>query len=179
MLSPKIRYRSSDPSIYLVGPMGSGKSTVGRSLARRLRADFIDLDREIEERAGKSISQLFECDGQKYFRDYEASVLKELASKSGLVVATGGGTILRQANRQCMRNGVVVYLHATVEQQYERIKNSTHRPLLNSTDPKETLSVLFKERDPLYRAESDIVMYTDNQSTHDVINRIDQKIMSL
>lgn len=175
----KSRFRPSDPAVYLIGPMGSGKSAVGQQLARRLHVEFIDVDREIESRTEQTIAEIFDADaGESRFRDLETAVLGELSGRRGIVVATGGGAIMREENRRAIRNGTVIYLHASAEQQYDRIKNNTHRPLLQTDDPKSVLASLMKTRHPMYHAEADIVMHTDGQTSNRVAEIIERKLLS-
>ncbi|MFA9459300.1 shikimate kinase [Thiohalorhabdus methylotrophus] len=145
--------------VYLVGPMGAGKSTVARLLAPRLQAGVVDLDAEIEDAFGRSIPELFAEHGESGFRDREERVLAEVAQRPGpLVVATGGGVILRDANRRVMAaSGTMVYLHADVDTLLARTAGSANRPLLQVADPRAKLAALQAERDPLYREAAILV----------------------
>lgn len=152
-------------NVYLVGPMGVGKTTIGKALAKNLVLEFVDSDQEIERRTGVSIMTIFDIEGDSGFREREIKVISEIVKRRGIILATGGGAILRLENRLALRNsGLVVYLHATVEMQLERTRNSDHRPLLRSTNRKTTLEELMQEREPLYRQEADIVYMTDKRS---------------
>ncbi len=146
--------------------MGVGKSTIGKALAKNLVLEFIDSDREIEDRTGVSIMTIFDIEGISKFRDREVQVISEIAKRRGIVLATGGGAILRLENRLALRNsGLVVYLHATVEMQMQRTRNTENRPLLRNANPRAVLEELMAEREPLYRQEADIVYNTDKRST--------------
>ncbi|HKJ94456.1 MAG TPA: shikimate kinase AroK [Gammaproteobacteria bacterium] len=159
-------------SIFLVGPMGAGKSTVGRRLARRAGLRFVDSDRAIEERTGVDIPTIFDIEGEAGFRSREESMIDRLTSQPGIVLATGGGAILRDANRERLRSrGLVVYLRATVDTQLARTRHSD-RPLLRDTDPAGKLEALLRERDPLYRSVADIVVDTDDGRIEDVVDTI-------
>jgi shikimate kinase len=150
--------------------MGSGKSTIGRQLARALTKPFIDADAELEQRMGVSIATIFEIEGEAGFRDREETMLAELCAQEGIVLATGGGAVLRPANRRILRgNGHVLYLHASVETLWERTQSSRHRPLLLTADPRATLAVLYLERDPLYRETADVVIESDHARAPDVL----------
>jgi shikimate kinase len=145
--------------------MGVGKTTIGKALAKNLVLEFVDSDQEIERRTGVSIMTIFDIEGDSGFREREIKVISEIVKRRGIILATGGGAILRLENRLALRNsGLVVYLHATVEMQLERTRNSDHRPLLRSTNRKTTLEELMQEREPLYRQEADIVYMTDKRS---------------
>jgi len=145
--------------------MGVGKSTIGKVLAKNLVLEFIDSDREIEDRTGVSIMTIFDIEGISKFRDREVQVISEIAKRRGIVLATGGGAILRLENRLALRNsGLVVYLHATVEMQMQRTRNTENRPLLRNANPRAVLEELMAEREPLYRQEADIVYITDKRS---------------
>lgn len=160
--------------------MGAGKTTVGYALANRLRVNFFDLDREIERQAKQSIAEIFETGGEQAFRDLESQIIAELSSRRGIVVATGGGVIGRDENRRCMRNGIVFYLYASVEQQYERVANSQHRPLIrDAEDPKAVLAELMVERDPVYRSEADLMVLSGGRSTAKVVNDIQNYLLKL
>jgi shikimate kinase len=154
--------------IVLVGMPGSGKSTIGRHLARLLGSRFADSDSEIERRLGTSIRAHFEQFGEGQFRDIEESVIAELVSQAPLVLATGGGAVLRQANRTALRSspGRVVYLRSSPEELARRLRHDTHRPLLQGRDGLETLRSLFAVRDPLYREIADYVVDTGRTSVH-------------
>lgn len=146
-------------NVYLVGLMGAGKTTIGRSLARRLALDFVDSDREIEERTGVRIPTIFEIEGEDGFRKREASVIDDLSRLSGQVVATGGGAVLRQENRANLRaSGLVVYLNVPPQILWERTRNDRNRPLLRVADPLARLGELFAQRDPYYREVADLVV---------------------
>ena len=163
--------------IFLVGPMGAGKSAVGKALARSLRLDFVDSDHYIESRTGVDIGFIFEKEGEAGFRRREADAIDALSRRDDIVLATGGGAVVTPENRRRLgRRGTVVYLLATPEQQFERVRHSTHRPLLDKPDPKGVLEALFAERDPLYRAIADIVIETDGARVTDVARRIREKL---
>jgi len=153
------------PRIFLVGPMGAGKTTVGRRLAQTLRRDFIDSDQEIEQRAGASIPLIFEVEGEAGFRAREKVVIAELTQRPTIVLATGGGAILDPENRRCLvGRGFVVYLHTSVNEQLCRTRYDNHRPLLQTADPRARLEALFTVRDPLYRDVADLTIASDGQS---------------
>jgi shikimate kinase len=160
-------------NVFLVGPMGSGKSAVGRQLARRLGLEFIDSDDEIAARTGVDIPYIFEREGEAGFRHREAEVIAELLRRDGLVVATGGGAILDADSRQRMRNRArVVYLRTSVEQQVARTRRSTERPLLNNSDPRGTLARLFEFRAPLYAEVAEFTVDTDGRKVKSVVQEI-------
>ena len=146
-------------NIYLIGPMGSGKTTAGRRLAELLRWQFLDTDRALEERTGVSVSHIFEIEGEQGFREREAKLLAEIAATPGMVVATGGGIILREENRRAMRkSGEVIYMRAPLELLWSRLRESRGRPLLDAPQPKEKLAQLLEQRAPLYAAEADHIV---------------------
>ena len=146
-------------NVYLVGLMGAGKTTLGRALARRLDLQFIDSDREIEARTGVSIPTIFEIEGEEGFRKREARVIGELAQKSGQVVATGGGAVLRPENRRAMRaSGLVFFLNVPPRVLWERTRHDRNRPLLQVPDPLGRLQQLSAEREPYYREIADLVV---------------------
>jgi shikimate kinase len=151
-------------SVFLVGMMGAGKTTVGRLLARRLRLRFIDSDREIEGRCGVKIPVIFEIEGESGFRAREALAIDALTALEGVVLATGGGAILAEPNRRHLATrGTVVYLSAKPEDLYERVRHDRNRPLLATADPLARLHALYAERDPLYRSIADVVIDTGKQ----------------
>ena len=151
--------------IVLVGMPGSGKSTIGRQLARRLNWPFFDSDTEIERQLGCSIRSHFEQHGETSFRDIEQRVLESLLAHDSQVVATGGGAVLREANRHLMQaHGQVVYLRSTPEELIRRLRHDTNRPLLQVRDPVRKLRELFRERDPLYRDAARFVIETGRPS---------------
>jgi shikimate kinase len=152
-------------SIFLVGMMGAGKTTVGRLLARRLKLRFVDSDREIESRCGVKIPVIFEIEGEAGFRAREAAAIAALSLLDGIVLSTGGGTVLAEANRRCLaERGTVVYLRARPEDLYERVRHDRNRPMLAGADPLTRLRELHEQRDPLYREVADIVLETGSQS---------------
>jgi shikimate kinase len=152
-------------NLYLVGMMGAGKTTVGRSLARRLKLRFFDSDHEIEARCGVKIPVIFEIEGEDGFRAREAQAVAELTQLEGIVLATGGGVVLADENRRLLaERGTVIYLRATPEHLYERVRQDRNRPLLAGADPLERLRELYRTRDPLYRAIADLAIDTGRQS---------------
>ena len=167
-------------NIILVGPMGVGKTTIGRPLAKKLEMEFVDSDREIEDRTGVTINIIFEIEGEEGFRKRESAMISELTQRKNIVLATGGGAILDESNRILMRkHGVVVYLHASVDLQLERTRSSKNRPLLMNGDPRKILQELMTEREPLYRQEADIIVNTENRSPGAVANEIAESIVKL
>jgi len=158
--------------LILVGLPGSGKSTVGRQLARRLDLPFVDSDHEIEQRIGCSISSFFEREGEPAFRDLEERVIAELVQRDG-VLATGGGAVLRPANRQHVREGgYVIYLRSTPEDVWRRLRNDRKRPLLQVEDPLARLRSLYEQRDPLYRETAHFTLETGRPSVTTLVNRL-------
>ncbi|MFI4937732.1 MAG: shikimate kinase AroK [Candidatus Berkiellales bacterium] len=159
--------RSSN--LFLIGPMGAGKSTIGKQLARELKLEFVDADQEIEVRTGASIPWIFDVEGEEGFRKREALVIDELSQRTGIVLATGGGAILNTDSRNRLAaRGTVVYLYATVEQQMQRTGRDKRRPLLLTNSPESTLKELMTKRDPLYREIADIVVPTDSRTVRSV-----------
>jgi len=156
-------------NIFLIGPMGSGKTAVGRCLAHDLGRSFADSDRVIEERTGVDIAFIFEKEGEDGFRRREANVIAELTGRDCVVLATGGGAIMVDDNRRLLTaRGLVIYLQATVPQQLERTGRGKIRPLLNSGDRQQILTDLFALRDPLYREIADLCISTDNRTVASV-----------
>ncbi len=160
--------------ISLVGLPGCGKSTVGRHLARQLGRRFVDSDVEIERRIGCSIKEFFEREGEAPFRDVEQSVVEELVrGRADIVLATGGGTVVREANRATLREGsTAVYLRSTPEELYRRLRHDTQRPLLQVRDPLRKLRDLYADRDPLYRMTAHFLIETGRPSVHTLVNMI-------
>ncbi len=159
--------------IALVGLPGSGKTTVGRQLARRLQLPFVDSDHEIEARIGCSIREFFEREGELRFREMEEEVLDSLTQGEARVLSTGGGAVLRQANRQHLHDrGRVVYLKSTPEELFRRLRHDSNRPLLQVADPLLKLKNLFDERDPLYREVAHFVLETGRPSVATLVNMI-------
>ena len=160
-------------SIFLIGPMGSGKSTVGRALAKKIGYDFLDSDREIEARCGVDIPTIFDYEGEIGFRDREERMLDELSSRQKLVLATGGGSILREASRDRLKNrGYVILLSVDLDEQMRRVGSDTKRPLLKADDPKAILRTLMEERAPLYKSVADVEISTDSRRMYHVVTRI-------
>jgi shikimate kinase len=160
-------------NVFLVGPMGSGKSAVGRQLAQRLALEFIDSDDEIESRTGVDIPYIFEREGEAGFRQREAEVIDAITRRDGVLVSTGGGAVLDAGTRQRLRErGHVVYLRTSVDQQLARTRRSNDRPLLNNDDPRGTLERLFEQRAPLYAEVAAIVVDTDGRKVKTVVDQI-------
>ncbi len=160
-------------SLFLTGPMGAGKSTIGRQLSKQLDLPFHDSDHEIEARTGVDIRLIFDLEGEAGFRKRESVVIDELTQLAGIVLATGGGAILDPANREHLGNrGKVIYLHASVNQQLKRTRMDRNRPLLQTEDPRARLEELMAIRDPLYREIASIVIDTDGMRVRDVVKKI-------
>ncbi len=160
-------------NIVLVGPMGVGKTTIGRQLSRELQLPFFDSDRVIEERTGADIPWIFDMEGEDGFRKRESAVLAELLEQDGLVVATGGGIVTRNENRNLLnQGGVVVYLTAPVDQLCKRTAKDKKRPLLQVEDPRQRIEELLLERDPLYRDVADVIVDTEKKGVRGVIKEI-------
>ena len=164
-------------NVFLVGPMGSGKSAVGRQLATRLDLAFVDSDAEIEARTGVDIPYIFEKEGEAGFREREREVLDALTGRSRVLLSTGGGAVLDPANRERLRSrGCVVYLRTSVKQQFARTRRSGHRPLLSNDDPLGTLERLMLVRAPLYEEAADLVVDTDGRRVGSVVEEIMRRL---
>ena len=166
--------------VVLVGPMGAGKSTIGRMLAKELGYRFLDSDRIIEERCGANIPWIFDVEGESGFRERETAMLKELSEEPGTVLATGGGAVMRSENHALLKSdAMVVYLRASIDQQIERTRKDRNRPLLQNDNPEAVLRKLFALRDPVYTELADIVMHTDRKSprlvVRQLVNRLNPK----
>lgn len=160
-------------NVFLVGPMGAGKSTVGKIVAEYLGLEFLDSDRLIEERTGADIAWIFDVEGEEGFRDREEAVMDELTARTGVVVATGGGAILRSENRKrLISRGTVIYLETPLSQQVERTSTNKRRPLLREGEPQEVLGRLQEERDPLYREVADLIFRADKRSARALAQEI-------
>ena len=159
--------------VFLIGPMGSGKSTIGRQLAAALGLSFQDSDHEIQRRTGVDIPTIFAFEGEAGFRTREKAVIDALSAVDGQVLATGGGAILDPDNRRVLASrGVVIYLHCSPEQQYRRTSHDRNRPLLQTDDPLQKLRDLMAVRDPLYRETADLVVSTEKRSAATVVKEI-------
>ncbi|MDQ3026567.1 MAG: shikimate kinase [Pseudomonadota bacterium] len=160
-------------NVFLVGMMGAGKTTLGKALALRLKADFFDTDKVLVERTGVPVATIFEIEGEAGFRRRESGILAELAERDACVVATGGGAVLSEENRALMRaHGTVVYLRARIESLWERTRHDSSRPLLATPDPRATLAEILEQRDPLYRAAAHLVVETGAQSAATLVSRV-------
>jgi shikimate kinase len=173
MNAPSAPPAGPSPSIFLVGPMGSGKSAVGKALARMRGLTFVDSDAEIERRTGVDIAFIFEKEGEAGFRQREREVISDLTLLPGIVLATGGGAILLPENRAWLATrGIVVYLEASVAQQVERTQHGRHRPLLVNTDPATRLAELMQHREVLYRSIAQLTVPTDRRKVQTVAEQI-------
>jgi len=160
-------------NIFLIGPMGAGKSTIGRQLAQMLHLDFLDSDSEIERKTGADIAWVFDVEGEEGFRNREQEMLDELTKKHGIVLATGGGAVIRQENRTHLSaRGIVVYLKTSVQKQLARTLKDKRRPLLQTDDPKSVLETLAEKRNALYEEAADYIIETDEQSAKVVASQI-------
>ena len=171
---------SRPDNIFLIGPMGAGKSTIGRHLAELLNKDFRDSDSEIEKRTGAGIPLIFEIEGETGFRTRESSIIDDLTRLSNMVLATGGGAVLSPDNRKILRErGIVVYLHAPLETLLQRTHRDRHRPLLQTDDRRRTLEDILKAREPVYRQAADVVIETSHRSPVSVAREIARKLEAL
>ena len=156
---------------------GAGKTTVGRQLAKRLQRRFVDADHEIEQRTGVRIPLIFDIEGEQGFRDREARVIAELAAGSDMVVATGGGAVLRPENRAALRSGgTVIYLQASPDLLFERTRLDPNRPLLQVQDPRRKLDELYAQRDPLYREVADIIVNSIGGSIAQLVRQVQRQL---
>mgnify|MGYP001364360769 FL=1 len=160
-------------NIFIVGPMGSGKSTVGKIISNELFLNFFDTDEEIESRTGASIDWIFDLEGEEGFRKRESEILNEMADRNSIVLSTGGGIVLSEKNSEILSSrGTVFYLSTPISVQVDRTAKDKDRPLLKIGDPKEILSRLHIEREGLYETVSDFVVKTENKSSNDVASEI-------
>jgi shikimate kinase len=160
-------------NIYLIGLMGAGKTTIGRQLAKALAVPFYDSDKAIEESTGVDIPTIFEFEGEKGFRDREQKMIQKLTQMQGIVLASGGGVILREENRKLLKaNGYIVYLQCSVDRILERTRRDTQRPLLKTDNPKERLQKLFEDRQSLYLSCADFKIDTGVLKSKTVVSRI-------
>lgn len=167
----------SRQNIFLVGLMAVGKTTIGRALAESLDMEFYDTDKEVEHRAGADIGWIFDVEGEQGFRDREQCVVEELTQKQGVVLATGGGVILRDCNRKVLAaRGTVIHLDSSVKRLVERTRNDRKRPLLQQGNAKETLTRLKAERGPLYDEIADYRFVTDRQGPKALAGIIESRL---
>lgn len=160
-------------NIFLVGLMGAGKTTVGRALARKLNKQFIDSDHEIETRTGVSIPLIFEIEGEASFRQRESEVIRDLTARSDIVLATGGGAILKSENRDYLKTrGTVIYLRASVNSILQRTSHDKNRPLLQTENPRERIEQLAREREPYYRDVADFIVETGRPNVQLLVQTI-------
>lgn len=160
-------------NIFLVGLMGSGKTTVGRALAKKLNKRFIDSDHEIEARTGASIPLIFEIEGEASFRQREANVIRELTAQNDIILATGGGAILKPENRELLKaRGTVIYLRASVNSILQRTSHDKNRPLLQVADPRQRIEQLAREREPYYLEVADFIIETGRPNVQSLVQTI-------
>jgi shikimate kinase len=164
-------------NIFLVGMMGAGKTTVGRLLANFLEKKFYDSDREIQKRTGVSIPLIFEIEGEAGFRKRETEMLSELVKTGNIVLATGGGAVLSEENREMLRrSGTVIYLRATIDDLWRRTRHDKNRPLLQTQDPRTKLTELYAQRDPLYRETAHIIVESGKRSARHLAQLLAQQL---
>lgn len=167
-------------NIFLVGLMGAGKTTVGKLLAKRLQKTFLDSDHELERRTGVKIPLIFELEGEAGFRERESALIDELTRLENIILATGGGAVLRSENRSALaQRGTVIYLNAKPEDLWLRTQHDKNRPLLQTPDPKGRLSELYAQRDPLYREIADIIIASGHQNVHHAAREVERRLREL
>ena len=162
--------------IFLVGPMGTGKTSIGSRLSRALGYSFVDTDVEIEKRTGVKIDVIFEIEGEEGFRKREEGVIKDFASRENIVIATGGGSVLAPENQKALASGFVIYLSSSIETLMNRIREDTSRPLLNVSDRKKRLRNIVNEREPIYAQVADLTIKTDDFSIKRIIKIISDEV---
>ncbi len=159
--------------VFLVGPMGTGKTTIGNKLAKALNFEFIDADEALEKRTGASITLIFDVEGEQGFREREEKILDDLTQREQVVLATGGGAVLRETNRAALsERGFVVYLRSPIETLIERTRFDTSRPLLKTEDPAATLREIMENREPLYEAVADVIVDAETLNIKQIVQRI-------
>ena len=164
-------------NIFLVGMMGAGKTTIGKALAKKLERKFLDTDQEVIRRTGVAIPIIFDIEGEIGFRNREQAVLEEVIKMEDIVLATGGGIVLHQANREALKSrGTVIYLRASVDHLWRRTRRNRNRPLLQTSNLLETLRSLHEQRDPLYHEVADIIVDTSSQSVQRLTNELLQRL---
>lgn len=160
--------------------MGSGKTTIGRQLAKSLNREFMDSDHEISHRTGADIPWIFDIEGEAGFRERERAVIDDLTQRQGIVLATGGGAVLAEENRKALSSrGLTVYLAASIEQLFKRTAKDRNRPLLQTDDPRARLEALMQARDPLYREVADLIVDTDDRSIRSTVESVVDEITKL
>jgi len=170
---------ASVDNIFLIGPMGSGKTTLGRRVAPQLGLEFIDLDEELERRCGVEVAVIFDIEGERGFRERESRLLAEIAEGRGQLVATGGGSVLEPPNRDILRTrGTVVWLNATVEQQIRRLERDKRRPLLAAPDRRRRLTAMAEQRNPVYASLADVVFESSNLPLPRMADALERTIRS-
>jgi len=170
---PTHKRKFQSGNVILVGMMGAGKTTVGKLLSQKLGCTFVDSDEEIQQRTGVTIPHIFDIEGEAGFRQRETSVILDLVKRDNLILATGGGAVLGEQNRDAISaNGMVVYLKSTVHDLWLRTRNDRNRPLLQTVDPRAKLKELYELRDPLYTQIADVVMPTGKQSVHSLVAQL-------
>ena len=163
-------------NIFLVGPMGSGKSSLGKKLAKSLDKKFIDTDKEIEKKENKTINEIFENNGEKYFREKEREFLINIPNNLNMIIATGGGIVTNQENREKLKENKVIFLNASVERQSKRTSSSDKRPLLKNVNRLKKLRELYDQRLELYREVSNIEIYVDKFTSKDILIKIIEEL---
>jgi len=166
-------------NFFLVGLMGAGKTTVGRTLARHTGKTFYDSDHEIERKTGVKITTIFDIEGESRFREREKQIIAELCQLQDIVLATGGGAILAPENRLVLKaHGTVIYLRAQIDDILARTKHDKTRPLLQTANPREKLAQLYQQRDPLYMEIADVVIDTSSQNVNSLVQRLEQRLLN-
>lgn len=172
----------STRNIILIGPMGSGKSTIGNIMAKKLNREFQDSDHYIEDKTGVDIARIFDIEGEQGFRDRETSALSELLNQDNRVIATGGGTVMRAENQALLRSkGYIIFLDTSINQQMQRLRRDKKRPLLQTENPQERLETLLEERRPIYLELADLAVKTDRRLARklasDIIKQLPENLL--